>query len=123
MKVIVIYKPDGQIAVIHPAYNKKRADESEVKFLERVRVKVIKDTDLEALPFDVIDKASLPADRLNRDKWRGEKDKGIRIDNSVVTLAERRKAVEDALDVELGKTNADPMKAIRLQRQLEKRDY
>lgn len=53
-------------------------------------------------------------------KLRGEKGKGIWIDESIITPKEARKAKEDALDAELAKPNPDPVTVIRLNRELEK---
>ena len=58
-----------------------------------------------------------------RDKWRGSKGVGTHIDYSVVTLADRRKVVEDALDAELAKPSSNPVEVIRLHRQLDKGDF
>lgn len=116
MKVIIVYRPDSKVSVIHPNYSNKKEDETEDVFLERVRLK----TNVSDHPFDIVDKTSLPQDRSKRDKWRGEKGKGIKIDESIITLAEKRQALEDELDAELENPSGNPMKALKLQRRLDK---
>ena len=59
----------------------------------------------------------------NREKLRGEKGQPLRIDNTVVTQAEKRKTVEDELDAELAKQSPSAVKAIKLNRKLEKKDF
>jgi hypothetical protein len=77
---------------------------------------------LEGLPHDDIEPSELPS-RKDRDKWRGKKGQGIYIDHSIITEAEKRQAIEDELDAELTKDNPDAIKAVRLQRKLDKRQY
>lgn len=181
MKCRIVYKPDGQVSIIHPAPKARRINvefpkgwrpphtkkpekaaivyslsdnpsgrlqiayirsiggkaeiESDDVFLERVSEKAVKagrtikpdgtmvPGPLEGLPFEDVDPSTLPQDRKNRDKWRGKKGKGIKVDPSVVTVAEKRQAVEDELDTELAKASPDSVQAIKLQRKLDKRDY
>jgi hypothetical protein len=47
----------------------------------------------------------------------------VQIDPSIITVAERRQAVVDDLDAELAKELPDAVVALRLQRQLDKREY
>lgn len=121
----------GPVIVIPDAIH-----EADQDFLDRVAEKATKDIEvrnpdgsitivphpLKGLPFDDIDPATLP-DRKDRDKWRGSKATGLRVDQSVVTLAERRQAVEDALDAELAKPVPNAVTALKLQRRLDKRDF
>lgn len=96
--------------------------ESDSNLVNRVYQKAIKGTELEGLLYGDIDPTALP-DRKDRDKLRGKKGEGIRVDHSIVTMSEKRQAIEDGLDAELAQTNPDPVKAMKLQRKLEKRDY
>jgi hypothetical protein len=118
----VIYKPDETIAVIHPAPKARLKDESDQDFLNRIALKTVKGTELENCPYDDIEKATLP-DRRYRDKWRGSKVTGIKIDHSIVTEAEKRQTIEDDIDNELAKSNPDLAKVMKLQRKLDKKDY
>jgi hypothetical protein len=122
MNVRVYYKPDGSVVVIHPAPKARRKGESNQDFLDRVATKAAYSAGLEGLPYDDVDPATLP-DRKDRDKWRGSKAQGLRIDPSVVTLAEQRQAVEYALDAELAKPAPNAVTALKLQRQLDTRNY
>jgi hypothetical protein len=74
---------------------------------------------LSVMPFDDIDSNDFP-DKTKKAKWRGEKGKGVWVDESIITPAEARKAKEDELDAELAKESPDPVKVIRLNRDLEK---
>ena len=96
--------------------------ETDDALLARVYKKATKGTELEGLPCEDIDPKTLPS-RKYRDKWRGKKGDGIKVDHSVVTKAEKRQLLEDKLDVELDKPTPDPIKAMKLQRQLQKKDY
>ncbi|MBI5233523.1 MAG: hypothetical protein HY880_04140 [Deltaproteobacteria bacterium] len=116
----VYYQTDGQVSVVYPAPKEKRDGETGEAFLERVCQRL--DTNLNTLPFDDMDASILPS-RTDREKWRGSKGQGIKVDTTIITKAERRKAVETSLDAELAKPNGNPITAMRLQRQLEKGDY
>ena len=122
MNCRVFYRADGTVAVIHPVSKARRAGESEAEFYARVMEEAVTGTDLDGLPYDDIDPAALPT-RADREKWRGSKGKGVTIDTSVVTSAERRKAVEDSLDAELAKETPDPVQVIGLRRQLDTGAY
>lgn len=93
---------------------KPNPDPDKVAFLE--------DRLLVGLPFDDIDPATLP-DKIDREKWRGSKGAGVSVDATVITLAERRKAKEDALDAELAKPSPDAVETARLSRDLDKQNY
>jgi hypothetical protein len=119
----VVYKPDGQVSVIHPAPKARRGKETAVEHLERYYQEVIiKKPALSGLDYDDMDSTALP-DRKDREKWRGSKGGGVSIDVSVVTLKERRQAIEDVLDLELVKGTPDAIVIARLNRQLDKGDY
>lgn len=118
----VFYKADGTVAVVHPVFKARRLDETEQEFLDRAYAKAEKESGLTGLDFDDTDTANLP-DRKDRDKWRGQKGQGVSVDQTVVTGAERRQAVEAQLDTELAKPTPDPVKALQLRRQIEKGDY
>lgn len=122
MKCRVIYRSDKTVAVIHPAPKARRSKETEAAFLKRVFEKAIKGTELEGLPYDDVEPSILP-DRKDRNKWRGKKGEGIKIDHSVVTMAEKRQAIENELDAELAKATPDLVQVIKLERKLQKRAY
>ncbi len=119
MKCRVIYKPDDTVSVIHCVPAAKREDETQGEFLERVYLSSVQGTELEGLPYDDLDPTILP-DRTDRDKWRKNQGGGVRVDHTVVTGTEMRRAVEDRLDAELAKSAPDTVLVLKLQRKLEK---
>lgn len=123
MKCRIVYKPDGQVSIIHPAPNARMPKETENAFLKRVFEKTMSDSGFKGLPYEDVDKSTLPQDRKDRDKWRGNKESGIYVDHTIVTEQEKRQAVEDQLDAELAKDEPNSVKVIGLQRKLDKRDY
>ncbi len=143
----VVYRPDGTVAVLQASLKARREGESDQDLLDRVCLKIIGETQkmLDAeknkpnpnpekvikltsyllkpnYDYDDIDPSTLPP-RKDREKWRGNKTTGLIVDNSIVTDAEKRQTLEEDLDAELAKPTPNAVKAIRLQRKLEKRDY
>ena len=118
----VFYKPDGTVSVLHPAPKARRPNETDEDFLDRIAQKAVVGTELEGLDYDDIEPAELPP-RKDRDKWRGEKGQGVHVDESIVTKAEKRQALEDEIDAELAQDVPDLTKVARLQRKLAKKDY
>jgi len=76
MKVRVVYKPNGTVAVIH------YAPKSRLSY-EQAMAKCMKESGLEQRPFDDIDESALPQTRKYRQAWRGQKGVGITIDSAV----------------------------------------
>lgn len=131
--VRVIRKLDDSVAVIIPAPKARRKNEPDQVFLDRVYQKAIRrnelkpdePTEFEGLPFVDIDKSDLP-DRANRDKWRMKAgDSKPKVDPSIITVVERRQAIENQLDAEIakGENAANMFKIVKLRRKLETRDY
>ncbi len=74
--------------------------------------------------YDDIEEADLPAyDSSTRPKWKKKLGGGVEIDNTIITDAEKRVAIEKQLDDELAKQNPNPIEALKLQRKLDKREY
>ena len=74
--------------------------------------------------YEDINESALPKyDSATRNKWRKKAGGGVKIDNTVITKAEKIKKIEDNLDAELAKANPDAIKALKLQRKLDKREY
>jgi hypothetical protein len=118
-KIRILYQPDEQVVLLHPALKNRRLGESEEQHLKRYYKEIIsKFPKYKDLPFEDKHVDDLPKE--DREKWRGSKGNGVRIDESIKTVQEKRKVVEDALDAELAKPDGDPMKALRLQRKLNK---
>jgi hypothetical protein len=122
MKSRVFYRPDGAVAIVHPAPKAKRQGETDEAFFERTCFDAAVKAGLSGLDFDDMDDSLLPP-RSDRDKWRGVKGQGVRIDHTIITKAERRAALEAELDAELAKPNANEITAMRLKRKLDKGDY
>lgn len=114
MKIRVFYKTDGLISLLY-LVRKLKDGETEAQALDAESKKA----GLDALPFDDFDPKDFP-DKSKKEKWRGEKGKGIWVDESIVTPKEKRQAKEAELDAELAKDTPDPVKVIRLNRELEK---
>lgn len=114
MKIRAFYNNDGSISLLY-LVRKLRDGET----LEQALDEETKKTGLDKLPFDDFDPKDLP-DKTKKEKWRGEKGKGIWIDESIITPKEKRQSKEKELDDELAKPNPDPVKVIRLNRELEK---
>lgn len=120
MKCRVVFKPDGKVSIIYPAPKSRRADESERDWLNRVLGKSMGQNGFVGLDFVDMDASLLPGG--DREKWR-RNGNSIIVDDTVVTKAEQKKAVEDELDAELDLETPDVAKALRLQRKLDKKDY
>jgi len=84
-KVRVVYKTDKTVSVIHII--SQSDGETEEQTLNRIQSK---DPNLKNLPFDDVDISKLPVRDKNRNKWRGQKGKGVWIDQSVKTEAEKK---------------------------------
>ena len=115
----VYYYPDGQIVVLQPSGIKLDNETKDEFFIRQIEKSFYHK---QGLDYDDIDTSQLPVD-AERDKWRGSKGNGIHIDNTIVTVREKRQKVEDDLDTELVKSNPNAIKAIKLQRKLDKREY
>lgn len=97
-KVRVVYKPDGSVAVIHPAPKSKEPNETEADWLNRVFVKCM-EGDLNGLPYKDVLKATLPPNRDDRDAWEATPGQGITVNAAKVAqikAAKERKAKIEA---------------------------
>ena len=120
----VVYKPDGTVAVIHAALDARDVEGGETleAFYTRAFGAAMAGTELEGLPYDDIDPATLPS-RTEREMWRGAKGAGVWIDTTVKTTAERRAALEAQIDAELAQASPDPVRLLKLKRKLEKGEF
>ena len=84
MKVRVLYKDNGSVAVIHPAPKSRRKDESEVDWLNRVLGKATP----EGIDFEDMDDSQLPS-REDRNAWTKKQGGGVKV-NTV-----KAKAIKD----------------------------
>lgn len=82
-RIRIVYKPDGTVAVIHPAPKSRNPEETEDQWVERVCLKVMKKGGMVDLEYDDTDSSKLPS-REYRDAWRGEKGEGVYVDESAI---------------------------------------
>ena len=78
-KVIVVYKPDKSVSIITPAIKGKPTHKKYEKNYEET----VKGTELEGLPYDIVDSSDLPdSNEYFQESWEGEKGEGV-IPNTV----------------------------------------
>lgn len=134
-KCIVYYHPNGKVSIDHPdlRINKKPDGMTmnewiDAQFIDSVNSKpglhIDNDLSKAALPFDVIDtselpNASNPKDRSDRNRWRGNKSMGIKIDKTLVL----RKDLFKQLDDELAKPNPGIVILVKIRRKIEKKEH
>lgn len=120
MKCRVYYREDGSVWVTYFVWKLKRPEESESQFMDRLALQL----EHRALPYDDMEAEGLPPREKNgvsvRNKWRGAKGRGVWVDESVVTRTEKISKIAGELDAELGKNSPDIVRAMRLQRELNK---
>jgi len=73
----------------------------------------------QGLDYTDMDTSELPQNKADRDRWRGDKGTGIKIDKNVVL----RQDLWSALDKELGKPEPDTINVLRIQRKLNKQEH
>lgn len=81
--VIVVYKPDKTVAVIHPIANKP---------LPQIYSDAVKDTDLAGLPYEVVDDSTLP-DREYRDAWEHLPNKEVKVNQGKVQRIQQKRII------------------------------
>jgi hypothetical protein len=114
-KVRVFYRPDGGVSVMRVIAD-SCGGLSEKECLDRETKK----GEFKNLPYDDIAESDLPKGRENRDKWRGEKGKGIWIDDKLVTKSEKMQELQKKLAEELEKDNPNDKKISNLQISIER---
>ena len=126
----VWYGADEKIFVSHVDYKRKPPVQTAQEFFDAEMTKILlkNPTKYRSLDFEDLDDSTLPdccimntADRLagKREKLRGNKAAGLRIDNSVRV----RQDVENELDAELDSDSPDMKKVAKYERKLRKHDY
>lgn len=121
-KVRVWYHPDGKVSVSHPDKRPEKKpdgmtiDEWAGKQLNDVAKKA---PQFQGLDFDDVDSSTLPIRDENRNRWRGSKGQGVRVDNTVIL----RQDIEKDLDDEFAKQVPNPVAVLRLQRKLDKKEH
>ena len=114
MIIRTFYTPENKVMLL---YLVRKLNEGET-FTQALDAETARGS-FKDLPYDDIDANDFP-DKTKKEKWRGSKGKGIWIDESIIPPKEARKAKGDELDAALADPNTDPVKVIRLNRELEK---
>lgn len=108
MKIRAFYKPNGEVILMYLVRPLKEGETYE-QALDAESSRASYGT----LPHDDYDPKDFP-DKTKKDKWRGEKGKGIWIDESIVTPKELIAQKKKELQEELAKESPDPVKVVRM---------
>lgn len=116
-KARVYYKADGSVSIEYFVQEACSEGEAEKACMDRLSIK----SGHEGMPYDDIDPAhDLPKDRATRDKWRGEKGRGIWVEDSLTTRKEKIEEYRSKIEEELDRERPDPSRVLKLQRMIEK---
>ena len=112
----VFYRQDGGVSIMY--FNKEACQQNEEPVLCMDRLMVT--TNEYGLPYDdmSIDEI-VKLDRSQRDKWRGEKGKGIHVDTTLVSKRDKVVAYQEELNTELDKAEPNASRILKLQRLIE----
>lgn len=114
----VFYRPDGGVSITHFVAEACAKEETVTECIDRLSV------GLEEMrlgyPYDNKTLEELPPDRANRDKWRGEKGKGVWVDETLITRGQKMDELQKDLEAELDQPDPDPVKVIKYQRLIER---
>lgn len=120
------YRADGRVFIQHIDYKLKPTGMADADFaVEQFAIPRKKNPDkYNTMEFEDVDDSTLPngvspISRKDRDRWRGTKATGVKIDNTVVL----RKDLEKEMDDELAKPNPDLKKVMQTQRKLDKKEH
>jgi len=101
MRARILYRQNREVSIIYEHLTRKpRGNETLEDVFDIVQAKWEKVRGLSNTPYEDVDESQLPLRGTERDKWRGEKGKGIHVDHSVETEREKidkRKAEIDTL--------------------------
>jgi len=111
----VFYRPDGGVSIMYFLTEGCLQGETEMQCRDRVSIR----GGMKDVPYDDIHPSELPKDRSARDRWTGEKGKGIWVDETKITRAEKRREFQAELDAELDKPEPNPSKVLKLERLIE----
>lgn len=115
-KVRVFYRPDGGVSILRVL-----ADSCNGLSIKDCLDRETQKSNLKNIEsYEDIPESDLPQGRTDRDKWRGEKGKGIWIDKTLVTKSEKMQELRQKLEEELEKDNPDSKKVSNLQIKIEK---
>jgi len=97
IKVRVVYKPDKSISVIYPVPGSRKPGETEAQWLQRVFDETMSG-ELSNLPYDDMDDSQLPATRIDRDAWEGEKGRPIELNSEKTKRTKDEKLLEKEVE-------------------------
>lgn len=118
----VWYHLDGKISVSYPDLRKDRQPEGMTTDewidyqLEQVPIKA---PQFAGLDFEDKEVSELPQDRADRDRWRGTKTTGIKINTNIVLREDLFKQIDEELD----KSSPSIIMLERLRRKIEKEEH
>ncbi len=114
--VRVHYRLDGSVSV--SSYVREACKDGETETACRDRIDAT--TPYAGLSYDDVRVEDLPADRTFRDKWRGEKGRGVWVDNTLTTRKDKMEEYQKKIDEELEKDRPDSSDVLKLQHLIEK---
>jgi hypothetical protein len=119
----IFYKEDGTVSIMSFPPKARIPGETDQEMIDRIAEKDAPKSGLDGLEYEDVEASELP--QGDKEKRRGAKGQGVYIDESVVTTAEKRQALEDKIDTELAKPEAevDTAKVIKWNRKLQKGNY
>jgi hypothetical protein len=114
--VRAFYRLDGGVSITHFAPEACLANETVEECMDRITLTIAEN----GLLYDDMPPDQLPQDRTTRDKWRGEKGKGVWVDETLVTKQDKRNEYRAAMEAELDKDNPNASRVLKLQRLIER---
>jgi len=108
-KVLIVYKPDKTVSVIHPIQDTRKDGESLDTFFYRIYLDATVGNELYGLPYDVLDTSDLP-NREDRESWEGVEGEGV-LTNTIkkakkVKAKNRKKLIKERAD-QIANTQAE----------------
>lgn len=93
----VFEETDGQLRIVKPNPRLRRPNETDQEMLDRTAAKAVdNDPSLAELPFTDLDERELPANRVQRNKWR-RRGASIVVDGAVPDPPHKKQALLDAI--------------------------
>lgn len=118
-KVRIWYWPDSKVSISHPDLRPRKKPENMTmnEWIDKQLNDVSKKApQYQGLQYDDVDSSTLPIRNEDRNRWRGSKGQGIRIDGTVVLRQDLLQQIDD----ELVKAEPSVVEIERLRRKVEK---
>lgn len=109
----VFYREDGGVSIMYFVAEACEEGETMKSCMDRTTEK---SPELKGRPYDDVLIDELPKDRSKRDQWRGEKGRGIWVDESLRTKSGELDRLNNELEAELDKDQIDSARVLKLQR-------